>query len=193
MDEGARRDGHPTRNVMTELPKDELFRILSNSRRRYIIYYLHEAGDEMSLKDLATRIAAVENDTSVEDVTDEERQRVYISLYQTHLPKLEEADIVSYDDEERMVALTPQTAREGFFWMQSSEPSRTWALYYAALGVVGWLFVIGRGLALPVFTSIPWFVIAAVISTAILAIVAAQYALEAGEDEATDSFETLIE
>jgi DNA-binding transcriptional ArsR family regulator len=178
---------------MTELPKDELFRILSNSRRRYIIYYLHEAGDEMSLKELATRIAAVENDTAVEEVTDEERQRVYISLYQTHLPKLEEAEIVSYDDEERIVALTPQTAREGFFWMQTSEPSRSWALYYAALGVVGWLFVIGRGLAVPLFTSIPWFVIAAALSTAILALVAAQYSLETRDGDETDSFETLIE
>lgn len=178
---------------MIDLSKDELFRILSNSRRRYIIYYLHEAGDEMSLKELAARIAAVENGTSVDEVTDEERQRVYISLYQTHLPKLEEAGIVSYDDEERIVALTPEIAQEGFFWMQTEDESRPWATYYAALGVVGWLVVIARALALPLFATFPWFVIAAFVATAILALAGAQYLAESESDETTDSFESLIE
>ncbi|MDS0300441.1 helix-turn-helix domain-containing protein [Halogeometricum sp. S1BR25-6] len=178
---------------MINLSKDELFRILSNSRRRYIIYYLHEAGDEMSLKQLAARIAAVENGTSVEDVTDEERQRVYISLYQTHLPKLEEAGIVSYDDEERIVALTDEIANEGFFWMQTDEESRSWATYYAALGVVGWLAILARAVALPVFATLPWFAIAALISTALLALVGAQYLTESGDDDTSNSFETLIE
>lgn len=178
---------------MTDLSKDELFRILSNSRRRYIIYYLHEEGDEMSLKELAARIAAVENGTAVEDVTDEERQRVYISLYQTHLPKLEEADIVSYDDEERMVELTPKTEQEGFFWMREEESSRSWAAYYAVLGAVGWLFIAARELAVPVFASLPWFAIAAFISTAILVLVVAQYLSETQTDESADSFQSLIE
>ncbi|RDI69625.1 DUF7344 domain-containing protein [Halopelagius longus] len=178
---------------MTDLSKDELFRILSNSRRRYIIYYLHEEGDEMSLKELAARIAAVENGTAVEDVTDEERQRVYISLYQTHLPKLEEAGIVSYDDEERMVELTPQTAQEGFFWMHDEEPSRSWATYYAILGAVGWILIAAREFALPVFASLPWLAIAAFVSTAVLVLVVAQYFSETREQETTDSFESLIE
>ena len=178
---------------MIDLSKDELFRILSNSRRRYIIYYLHEAGDEMSLKQLAARIAAVENGTSVDDVTDEERQRVYISLYQTHLPKLEEAGIVSYDDEERIVALTEEIAREGFFWMQTEEESRPWATYYAVLGAIGWLAILARVAAVPVFATLPWFAIAAFVSTALLVLVGAQYLTESGGDETTDSFETLIE
>ncbi|SFR36606.1 DUF7344 domain-containing protein [Halogeometricum limi] len=178
---------------MIDLSKDELFRILSNSRRRYIIYYLHEAGDEMSLKQLAAQIAAVENGTSVDEVTDEERQRVYISLYQTHLPKLEEAGIVSYDDEERIVALTPEIAKEGFFWMQSEEPTRSWATYYAVLGVVGWLAIIARAVAVPVFATLPWFAIAAFVSTALLIIVGAQYVAESSDEETMDTFETLIE
>lgn len=179
---------------MINLSKDELFRILSNSRRRYIIYYLHEAGDEMSLKQLAARIAAVENGTSVEDVTDEERQRVYISLYQTHLPKLEEAGIVSYDDEERIVALTDEIAREGFFWMQTEDDdSRSWATYYAVLGVIGWLAILARVVALPLFATLPWFAIAALIATALLALVGAQYATESSGDDTGGSFETLIE
>lgn len=146
----------------------------------------------MSLKRLAARIAAVENGTSVEDVTDEERQRVYISLYQTHLPKLEEAGIVSYDDEERIVALTPETAEEGFFWMRTDDDSQSWATYYAALGAVGWIAIIARA-ALPFLDVLPWFVIAAFVSTALLALVGAQYALESREDDTADSFETLIE
>ncbi|MUV57124.1 hypothetical protein SAMN04487947_4114 [Halogeometricum rufum] len=175
---------------MIDLSKDELFRILSNSRRRYIIYYLHEAGDEMSLKQLAAQIAAVENGTSVDEVTDEERQRVYISLYQTHLPKLEEAGIVSYDDEERIVALTPEIASEGFFWMRTEDESRPWATYYAILGAVGWLAILARAVALE---ALPWFAIAVLVSTAILALAGAQYLAESSGEETTDSFETLIE
>lgn len=178
---------------MTDLSKDELFRILSNSRRRYIIYYLHEEDDEMSLKELAARIAAVENDTAVEDVTDEERQRVYISLYQTHLPKLEEAGIVSYDDEQRIVELTPQTVQRGFFWMRDEETSRSWATYYAVLGAVGWLFIAGRELMVPFFAAVPWVAIAAFVSTAILALVVAQYLSETRGGGGADSFESLIE
>ena len=174
---------------MTDLSKDELFRILSSSRRRYIIYFLHEEGAPVSLNDLATRIAAEENDRPVEEVTDSERQRVYISLYQTHLPKLEEADIITYDEDERMVSLSPETIQEGFFWMVSDD-QRRWYRYYGGLTLLAWLAIGGVLLGLP-FLS--WAAIALLVAAALVVLVALQYFDSQQESLEEEAFDHLIE
>jgi DNA-binding transcriptional ArsR family regulator len=174
---------------MTDLSKDELFRILSSSRRRYIIYFLHEEGEPVSLNDLATRIAAEENDRPVEEVTDSERQRVYISLYQTHLPKLEEADIISYDEDERMVSLSPETIQNGFFWMVPTE-TRPWHQYYAGLALLGWLGIVAVWLGLPMLS---WTLVALLIAVSLLALAAAHYFVVEQHSPEEEAFEHLIE
>ena len=175
---------------MKDISKDELFRILSSSRRRYIIYFLHRAGEAVSLGDLATRIAAEENDRSIDDVTDSERQRVYISLYQTHLPKLEEAGIISYDEDDRLVELTPEMRRDGFFWMNQEEPT-SWAQYYAGLGVFGWLAI--GGLFFDLIPLLTWSVVAILLAVGLSVLVAVQYVAERGAAPRSDAFEALIE
>ncbi|WP_416841562.1 transcriptional regulator [Haloferax sp. DFSO52] len=177
---------------MTSLSKDELFRILSNSRRRQILYFLHRADGPLSLKELAAMVASRENETTLEEVTDEERQRVYISLYQTHLPKLESAGLVRYDEEERTVSLVSDVATQGFFWMQP-ETQRSWTQYYGSLGVVGWLLIIGLWAELPVFSLLSWAAVAAFVSTALLVLVLAQYFLEGQTGAPSDAFESLVE
>jgi uncharacterized protein YjiS (DUF1127 family) len=71
--------------------------LLQNQRRRRSLRYLREADGQVRLSDLAETIAATENDTTVEQLRYEERKRVYISLYQLHLPKLADAGVVDYD------------------------------------------------------------------------------------------------
>ncbi|WP_042663193.1 hypothetical protein [Haloferax sp. ATB1] len=177
---------------MTTLSKDELFRILSNSRRRQILYFLHRAGEAISLKQLAAMVAARENGTAVEDVTDEERQRVYISLYQTHLPKLESAGLVDYDDEERSVELVSNVAKRGFFWMQS-DARESWSRYYALLGALSWVLILGVWAGLPGFALVSWSAIAVFVSAALLVLVFAQYLSEQREGTSADAFEALVE
>lgn len=180
---------------MTTRSKDELFQILSNNRRRYVIYYLHEAGESMSLKNLARKIAAAEAEVPESEIDADERQRVYISLYQTHLPKLEEAGIVVYDEDERMVQLTEATLDEGFFWMRrDDEADSSWLRYYAALSSLSWLLVVGVALALPLFTTLDWMGTALVVSVGLLVLVVGQYLDERRADGAdTDDYETLVE
>jgi len=175
---------------MKNISKDELFRILSSGRRRYIIYFLHREGEEMSLGDLATRIAAEENERTIEDVTDAERQRVYISLYQTHLPKLQEADIVEYDDEERLVTLTDEMQRSGFFWM-TEDDSPPWHRYYAILGAFGWLLILGIWSGL--LAAVPWAAVSVVLTLGLTVLVVAQFAVERGGTTGDDAFESLVE
>jgi DNA-binding transcriptional ArsR family regulator len=176
--------------------KDELFQVLSNSRRRHIIYYLSQEGHELSLKTLATKIAAVESGVPESTITSEERQRVYISLYQTHLPKLEETNIVTYDEDERTVALTDDLLESGFFWMRESadDEPRPWLRYYLALSGVSWVLVGGVWLSLPLFSLVGWLGVALAVSVGLLALVVAQYLDERPSTADQDAgYELLIE
>lgn len=59
----------------------------------------------MALADLADEVAARENGTPITQTSAEEVKRIYISLYHTHVPKLEAADVVRYSQDQDMVAL----------------------------------------------------------------------------------------
>lgn len=81
------------------LSLDEIFELLKNERRRKVIYYLLDAEDgTATLSDLAEHIAAEENDIPVKQLSSDQRKRVYIGLYQCHLPKLDEFGIIDFED-----------------------------------------------------------------------------------------------
>lgn len=79
------------------LSKDQMFHLLSNQRRRDVLRYLAAHEGPVDMRDVAERVAAQEHDTTVKQLTSDERQRVYIALYQTHLPKLDDHGIIAYD------------------------------------------------------------------------------------------------
>lgn len=78
---------------------EEVFTLLSNQRRRRIVRLLADADGEMTISDLSERIAAAEEGVDRDDLSRPERKRVYVTLYQCHLPKLEEHGVVSMDDD----------------------------------------------------------------------------------------------
>lgn len=81
----------------TELSTDTLFELLKNRRRRDAIDYLTANDGRATLSDMAERIAGWENDLPVEHINSKQRKRVYISLYQCHLPKMDRAGIIDFD------------------------------------------------------------------------------------------------
>ncbi len=91
-------DAHapPSDEAPSTLSKDEMFELLKNQRRRDALRYLREDG-ESTLSDLAERIAAKENDIEVVELSSAQRKRVYIGLYQCHLPKLDDAGVVDFE------------------------------------------------------------------------------------------------
>ena len=91
-----------------DLPLDQVYDTLKNSRRRQVLQYLHEGTGEASLGDLAEEIAAIENDTSVDAVTTDQRKRTYVGLYQCHLPKMADAEIVDFEKNRGTVKLGPK-------------------------------------------------------------------------------------
>lgn len=122
------------------LSKDDVFDILSNARRRYVLYHLREERDPVELGDLARELAAWENETTVEELTKQQRKRVYVSLYQTHIQKLQEAGIVEYDEDSGKVSLGSSAAEIGaHIALEDSDEdgSPGWAGAYAALAGIG--------------------------------------------------------
>jgi len=88
-----------------ELSVDTVFELLKNERRRRILEYLRDQDDETTLDRLAEHIAARENDTDEFHLSSDQRKRVYIALYQSHLPKLHDTGIIDYDQRSGSVRL----------------------------------------------------------------------------------------
>ncbi|WP_231189661.1 hypothetical protein [Haladaptatus sp. DYF46] len=92
-----------------ELSADDVFHLLQNHRRRAAIHHLHGKDEPVEMRDLAEQVAAWENDTTVQALTSEDRQRAYIPLYQPHLPKLDEEG--SSSTNKRAASSTPVASR----------------------------------------------------------------------------------
>lgn len=116
----------------TELSQDVVFDILSSPRRRYVLYYLRTTEDSIKLTDLAEQVAAWENNTEPDEITEQERKRVYVSLYQTHIPRLAEAGIIDYNKETGDIALSSE-GKDIDDYLQPVQDDRPWQQYYLAL------------------------------------------------------------
>ncbi|MDL5361250.1 hypothetical protein [Halalkalicoccus sp. NIPERK01] len=93
------------------ISKDDLFHLLQNARRRAVLRYFaaHPEQDEFNMRTVAEAIAAWENETTVEQLTSDQRQRVYIALYQSHLPKLDDYGVIEYNQSRGLIVPTPLT------------------------------------------------------------------------------------
>jgi hypothetical protein len=88
------------------LARDEVFELLSNRRRRDVLLYLDAQPDGTATLDtLAEHIAARENDVTVGQLSAAQRKRVYIGLYQCHLPKMDDLGVIEYDQDRGTVEL----------------------------------------------------------------------------------------
>jgi DNA-binding transcriptional ArsR family regulator len=92
-------------NGDTALSLDELFDILRNARRRHVVELLDEYGGEAEFRELTDAVARRETGAPV---SYEERKRVYVSLRQSHLPRLADAGVVEYDRDRGTVRATPR-------------------------------------------------------------------------------------
>lgn len=94
--ESSPTEGHPPPSQEI-LELDHVYESLCHPRRRYLCYSLLES-TQWSLTDLATKITAWEDDVPDHAVTEQQRERVYVSLYHAHVPKLVAEDVIAFDD-----------------------------------------------------------------------------------------------
>lgn len=90
-----------------ESTEEMVFSVLATARRREALRFLEEQGGEASLTELTAHLG--EQEGRDRDNRDE-LKAVYVSLIQNHIPLLEEADIVHYNKERRLVRLTDRAA-----------------------------------------------------------------------------------
>ena len=153
----------------SELSQDVVFDILSSPRRRYVLYYLRSTGETVQLTDLAEKVAAWENDVEPGDITDQERKRVYVSLYQTHIPRLAEASLIDYEKESGQIAPSDQTARIDRYLNSNDDDEWPWQEIYLSLAAVSAVI-----LALTAFVdAIPELLAAAIVIAAVATVVIA--------------------
>lgn len=127
----------------SDLSLDDIYHLLQTKRRRDVLRYLHDADGRVRLRDLAEQVAAWEQGTTVDDLSSDERQRVYISLYQSHLPKLDNHGIVTYDKDRGWVEPTPVAAQLQPYLESPyrTGPTDRWPRRYAATIALCGLFL----------------------------------------------------
>lgn len=109
-----------TKQRAEPLDQDTIFELLSNSRRRFVLHYLRHADPPVDLGTLADELAAWENDVGIDELSNQQRKRVYVSLYQTHLEKLNETSVIDYESDEGVIELTYR-ASELFTFMDRGD------------------------------------------------------------------------
>lgn len=125
-----------------ELTPNGVFDLLSNHRRRMVLYYLRRNSGPVGVKELAAEVAAIENEVPVEELTNQQRKRVYVSLYQTHLPKMAEMEIIEYDKDGGSVRLSDQNDIDRYL-TNGSGSTYPWTYHNIALvGGAGLLLLV---------------------------------------------------
>lgn len=137
------------------LPLDQVFGILKNQRRRYVLQYLYDSDGQVSLSDVAEQIAAWENDKDVRQISSSERKRVYVGLYQCHLPKMDGVDVISFNKPRGIIELG-ENADDLYEYFDTGDEKTEppWHIYSVALALTG-AVVLGAALALRPMTTLP--------------------------------------
>jgi len=135
-----------------ELDAGQIHDILRNDRRRLAIRCLRESGGSMSVRDLSEEVATRE--TGESPAPRDKRRSVYVSLHQTHLPKLDDLGIMTYDTATKEVELRGRAAEITTYMEVVPRYGITWAEYYLVLGILGFGTVLAASLGTPLLGAV---------------------------------------
>ena len=128
------RMSDPERDRPSDLDESQIHNVLRNERRRRAIERLRESDGTLTVDELAEHIATLETDE--EPAPRKARKSVYVSLHQTHLPKLDDLGILDYDQQSKELRLT-ERARDVEVYMEVvPENDVSWPSYYLGLGLL---------------------------------------------------------
>lgn len=147
----------PLQNVggdLDDLSKGEIFEVLQNKRRRYVLQYLRRHGGPVEIGELATQVAAWEYETTCDGISKKQRKRVYTTLQQTHLPRMDKVGIVVYNSDDGTINTTPQTDDLTVYLEIVPGGEFPWREYYLSLGAVSLAVVATLWVGVYPFTEI---------------------------------------
>lgn len=139
-----------------ELTRDEVYDLLSSHRRRYALHAAKRADGPVDISWLAEQVAAWENGKSPEEITSGERHRVYTSMQQTHLPAMDRAGIIEYDN--GTVRLTEEAQQLEVYMDVVPSQSISWGEYYLGLSVfaAGLVAAVAAGIFPSAVPTLAW-------------------------------------
>lgn len=127
------------------LSLDQVYAILANRRRRYLLDRLTESKNGIPLSRLAREVAAWENNYLISEVSNSQYNSVYTALVQAHLPKLKAAGLIHYAQDRKeikptqkaftIVRLYPNSS-QGSFWIGCYLAATLSGLLLLVMGVV---------------------------------------------------------
>nr|WP_226482010.1 hypothetical protein [Natrinema amylolyticum] len=161
-------DGAEDADTDEQLSKGEIFEVLRNQRRRYVLQYLKQDDRPVELGDLAQQVAAWEYETTLEGVTPEQRKRVYTTLQQTHLPKMDGIGILRFDSDQGVIQATERTRDISVYLEIVPGREFAWRELYLSLGAISCALVAALWLEiypLIALSSLTWTAVIAVTFT----------------------------
>ena len=143
-----------------KLEESTIHDVLGNDRRRLVLEALREREGVAELGDLAEAVAARESGT--DPPPSDNRQSVYVSLHQTHLPKLDSLGIVEYDTDRRDVRLGARVEEVEVYMDVVPRTETPWGEFYFAWGLLGLVTVTAARVGTPVVSAVSPATVAAV-------------------------------
>lgn len=137
-----------------QLREGTVYDVLSNKRRRYVVYMLKQNAERTTIGEMAERVAAWEYDISVQQVMGDQRKRVYTALQQTHLPMMDDAGLIAFNKDRGIV--TPEPTVQGIEVYEEDTPEQTdsWSEYYLGLSSAGAVFWLGSAAGAPLLGAV---------------------------------------
>lgn len=110
--------------------------MLSNRRRRYVIHYLQYHDETVDLGTLAEQVGAWEHGTDPDRLTSTQRKNVYTALQQRHLPKMDEAGLVSFDQQAGHVTPAESLSEGDIYAEIVPSGDFPWSHYYLGMSAI---------------------------------------------------------
>lgn len=137
------------------LSQTEVFEILGNDRRRHALHYLLASEEGANIRELSRQLAAWENDIPVEEVSSNERRRVYVSLHQTHLPRMDEAGVLNYESSGDTITLTERGRTLRVYMEVVQGNDIPWSEFYLGLSAFTGALLVAGWFDVPPFGMVP--------------------------------------
>lgn len=88
-----------------QLSRETAFQLLGHSYRLALLECLAHYDEPLTLADAAEWVARDVEGKAVENIDEETVKRIYMSLYHSHIPRLEDYGVLRYSQAEDMVDL----------------------------------------------------------------------------------------
>lgn len=126
---------------ISTLDTDTVFALLKNRRRRDVLRFLRANAGTVTMSDVAEYVAARENGIPESHLSSKQRKRVYVALYQCHLPMMDRAGVIDFNRARGNIDLAPAADQLQAYLDDATSTSTGWTNYLAVTIFGGLLFL----------------------------------------------------